>query len=174
MYSQNIDTSMTINHWPLFCLFLLMFLVSGWKLNPVVSAVYSPEFYAGRRTFASSSVTIFVISLVSLIHFVRQHLWHLHFLHHPKPPPLDFNLHHLSLFSSLEQHTTRQCLFIAWELCWVTQMYQQFVISAENQTNILQAPTPPTSCLQYWPAQYSPTPNFDHCSSPPPPPLFSH
>ncbi|XP_059204366.1 RNA binding protein fox-1 homolog 1 isoform X3 [Centropristis striata] len=31
---------------------------NGWKLNPVVSAVYSPEFYAGRRTCPSPSVTI--------------------------------------------------------------------------------------------------------------------
>lgn len=29
--------------------FVFVYLFAGWKLNPVVGAVYSPEFYAGKE-----------------------------------------------------------------------------------------------------------------------------
>lgn len=81
---------------------VLICLILGWKLNPVVSAVYSPEFYAGRKMCPSPSITdSFVVMFLPLIHFVLQLLRHLHFLHLlTTPPPFHFNLHHLcfSLF----------------------------------------------------------------------------
>lgn len=93
---------------------LAVWLVAGWKLNPVVSAVYSPEFYAGRRTCPSPFVTIsFVVIFLLLIHFVLQLLRHLHFLL-LLYPHLHFDLRHLSLLCfPPKQHATMQSLFIA-------------------------------------------------------------
>lgn len=73
----------------LFRVLVFVCLVLGWKLNPVVSAVYSPEFYAGRRTCPSPCVTISFMSIfLLLICFVLQFLRHLNFLPPQHPTPL--------------------------------------------------------------------------------------
>lgn len=114
----------------------LFFFISGWKLNPVVSAVYSPEFYAGRKTCPSPSVTIsFAVIFLPLIRFVLRLLWHLHFFPSPCSPLSSFFTVTFitSTFPFSCKHATRQSLFIAPKSsaesheCW-----QQSVISAEN------------------------------------------
>lgn len=71
MYSKHVHvgnkTQTCVPSLPLTVFLLLLCLILGWKLNPVVSAVYSPEFYAGTRTCPSPSVTIFSALIFHLL-----------------------------------------------------------------------------------------------------------
>lgn len=45
-----------------------MYSFAGWKLNPVVGAVYSPEFYAGMKTYIHKLCILYFFFAVYVLH----------------------------------------------------------------------------------------------------------
>lgn len=144
-------------------LFPHFFLISGWKLNPVVSAVYSPEFYAGRKTCPSPSVTIsFAVIFLPLIRFVLGRLRHLHFLH-PPPPSLPHSLFTLTFITSpfslfLQTCNQAKSVYSTRGALLSHTNVNNSLSSQLKAERILVPPTPPTSQLQRWPSRFSPKP----------------